>query len=64
MDPDGTIRLRLRATGGHAMVGDAELAYPPDHPGYQAILKHLGGIQAGQEVPVPPWERHLPIRGA
>lgn len=56
MDTDGTIRLRLRAAGSQGMVGDAEFTYPPGHPNYQAILKHIGGLHPGQEVAVPPWE--------
>ncbi len=56
MDPDGTIHLQLRSMGDQGIVGDAEFIYPPGHPDYQAILKHLGGLQAGKEVAIPPWE--------
>lgn len=56
MEADGTIRLRLRAQGDKGLVGDAEFKYPPGHADYQRILKHVGGLQVGQEKPVPPWE--------
>ena len=56
MTADGTIRLCLRVTGEGGRIGDAEFTYPPQHPEYQRILKHLGGLQVGQEKPVPPWK--------
>lgn len=56
MEEDGTIRLQLRATGDGGLLGDAEFLYPPGHPQYDSILQHVGGLQAGQEKPVPPWE--------
>jgi len=53
--PDGTIELHLRAEGAGGLVGDATLRYPKGHAQYQQILKHLGGLQPGQDKPVPPW---------
>jgi hypothetical protein len=56
MRPDGTIDLQLRAydpkTGA---IGDGLLVYPPGHPDYQDVLKHLGGLKPGEQKPVPPW---------
>ncbi|MBZ5516641.1 MAG: WG repeat-containing protein [Acidobacteriia bacterium] len=55
MEADGTIVLRLRAEGPGGMVGDGLLRYPPDHPRYQEVLRHLGGLRKGETKPVPPW---------
>ena len=55
MEPDGTIVLRLRATGPNA-VGEALMRYPPDNPRYNAIRDHLPGLAPGVHVPVPPFE--------
>lgn len=48
------IVLQLRAVSG-PILGDAELVYPPDHPQYAEVMKHLGGIAPGQEKAVAPW---------
>jgi len=56
MRPDGTIELLLRATsqpGGP--VGHGLLEYPPGHPRYQEVLRHLGGLKPGEAKNVPPW---------
>ena len=54
MATDGTIILDLVArTGGAA--GQGQLTYPPGHPRYDAILRHLGGLRPGEEKPVPPF---------
>lgn len=55
MEDDGTILLLLRAETPGGAVGDALLRYPPRHPQYDEILRHLGGLEKGQEKPVPPW---------
>lgn len=55
MQPDGTILLQLRAEGPDGLEGDALLTYPPTHPDYESVLKHLGGLAPGQSKPVPPW---------
>ncbi len=54
MLPDGTIVLDLRAETGGA-TGDAQFRYPKEHPQYREILEHVGGLEPGQEKPVPPW---------
>lgn len=51
---DGTVVLDLVASGLGA-IGDARLTYPPGHPEYQAILRHLGGLQPGEIKPVRPF---------
>jgi hypothetical protein len=56
MRPDGTIELQLRATsppGGP--VGHRLFEFPPDHPRYQEVLRHLGGLKPGEVKSVPPW---------
>ncbi len=54
MEPDGTIILRLRATGPDA-VGEAVSRYTPDNPHYKAIRDHLPNLKPGDRVPVPPF---------
>ena len=56
MTEDGTIVLDLRAVSPQGQVGIGRLSYPPSHPQYQEILKHIGGIKPGENKPVPPWE--------
>ena len=55
MMPDGTIVLRLRATGPGGMVGDGVLTYPPSDSHYAEILQHLGGMNPGETKSVRPW---------
>jgi hypothetical protein len=55
MAPDGTITLQLRATGPGGAVGDGLFRYPPWHPQYEAILRHLGGLRPGETRPVRPF---------
>lgn len=56
MKPDGTIILDLRAEGP-GITGDARFVYPPTHDQYQSVLAHLGGLNPGEEKPVPPWKQ-------
>jgi hypothetical protein len=56
MEADGTLVLTLRAEGAGGVIGDAQFVYPLDHPQYRDILRHLGGLEPGQEKPVPSWE--------
>ena len=55
MKTDGTIVSQLRAEGKQGMIGDALVEYPPSHPQYVSVLKHLGGLLLGESKPVPPW---------
>ena len=55
IEEDGTIVLQLRAEGPTGLNGDALLRYPPGHPDYNNILRHLGGLKKGEIKQVPPW---------
>jgi hypothetical protein len=55
MRPDGTIELHLRAAGPSGIVGHGLFEYPPMHPQYADVLKHLGGLRPGEVKNVPPW---------
>jgi len=55
MEPDGTIKLKLRAVGPAGIKGDGLLSYPANHEQYQSILDHIGPLQPGETVPVLPW---------
>lgn len=54
MEPDGTIVLDLIARTGGA-TGHARIAYPPGHPDYAMMLRHLGGLRPGEVKPVAPF---------
>lgn len=56
MLPDGTIVLDLRAEAPGSTVGRGRVTYPPGHPEYAAVLRHLGGLRPGEVKPVPPWD--------
>ncbi len=55
MRADRAIVLRLRAESGTGAIGDAQTIYLPGDPQYDEILRHVGGLQVGEEKPVPPW---------
>jgi hypothetical protein len=55
MEEDGTIILELRAEGPKGLTGDALLRYPPGHPEYSDVLRHLGGLKKAEIKQVPPW---------
>lgn len=55
MNSDGAIVARLRAEGPRGAVGDAVVVVKPGQPGYDEWLTHLGGLQPGEEKPVPAW---------
>lgn len=55
MEADGSIRMNLRAESPSGLVGHAFAEYPPEHPEYKEILKHLGPMQPGDRRPVPAW---------
>lgn len=54
MQADGTIILDLMARQD-GTIGHGRLIYPPDHPDYEMILRHLGGLRPGESKPVPPF---------
>lgn len=55
MEDDGTLVMRLRATGPGGMIGTGTLTYKPDHPNYAEVLQHIGPIQPGENKPVLPF---------
>mgnify|MGYP006905784716 CR=1 FL=1 len=55
MEEDGTIILDLQATGEKGEKGIGRLVYPPSHEKYDFILDHIGGINPGENKPVPPF---------
>ncbi len=55
MTADSTVILDLRAEGSGGVVGHGRFVYPPDHPRYQEVLDHLGGLRPGESKFVPPW---------
>lgn len=56
MQHDRTIVLMLRARDDDgSFQGEARLVYPPEHPQYDEILLHIGGIEPGETKSVPPW---------
>ena len=54
MSAEGVITLRIRSLPP-GPIAEGEFHYPPDHPRYDAIKKHLGGIAPGESKPVRPW---------
>lgn len=51
---DRTIVLNLRAETGGA-IGHAEFRYKKDDPKYAEILRHIGGLEPGEEKIVLPF---------
>lgn len=55
-EPDGTLVLWLLAESEDvSIVGHGELRYPPSHPDYDLVLRHLGPIPPGGQVLVRPF---------
>src|SRR5262245_35514880 len=52
---DHTIVLELRADFSSGRMAEGRFIYPPSHPQYLEILKHLGGLEPKQSKPVPPF---------
>ena len=52
--PDGTLRLMLWAEAD-GVRGEAMMVIPPDHKDYAMFVAHLGGIQPGENKPIPPF---------
>jgi len=55
MEADGTLVLNLNASLEGKVVGHGYFRYPPDHPKYEDVLRHVGPIKPGEEKPVRPW---------
>ena len=56
LEPDGTIKLHLRATADGGITGTGVLSYSPVHAQYKEILEHVGPLKPGERVPVRPWD--------
>lgn len=56
MEKDGTLVLRLRASGEGGLTGHGTLEYKTDHPNYEEVLDHVGPIKPGETKPVAPWD--------
>ena len=62
MQDDGSLILRLRATGGPCasgepvdVVGSATIIYACNDPAYDQILEHVKPIRPGETKMVAPW---------
>lgn len=55
MEEDGTIVLKLIASGPDGLIGHGTLSYGREHEQYQEILQHVGPLKPGQNKPVSPW---------
>jgi hypothetical protein len=56
MSSDLTIHLQLWRKDDKGAIAEGVFNYKPDHPRYQEILRHVGGLAPGQSKPVPPFE--------
>lgn len=54
MEDDGTIIMVLHMWA-NGVFADGEASYGKEHPQYQEILAHVGGLTPGQMKTVPPW---------
>ena len=55
MEADGTLVLNLNAALDGKAVGHGYFRYPPGHPEYEEVLRHVGPIKPGASKPVRPW---------
>jgi hypothetical protein len=53
MSADGIVALRLRSLW-YPPISEHRFLYAPGDPQYDAIKRHIGGIEPGQSKPVPP----------
>lgn len=54
MSNDRVVTLRLRSAN-LGMIAEGVFSYKPGDPKYEEIIAHLGGIEPGQQKPVPPF---------
>jgi hypothetical protein len=55
MTPDGTVHLDMFAPIPGGGRGFGRMSYAPDHPQYQYVLDHLGGLKPGEQKAVRPF---------
>ncbi|MFN0182393.1 MAG: hypothetical protein ACKVQR_01110 [Aquabacterium sp.] len=55
MQPDGTLRMQLRAVADDGTIGEMLMIVKPGEEGYDGYVQHLGGIQPGQHKSIPPF---------
>ena len=55
METDGALVFTLHATTPEGGRGQALFRYPPDHPQYREMLRHVAPIEPGEEKLVQPW---------
>jgi hypothetical protein len=55
MTPDGTVHLDLFAPIPGGGRGFGRVSYGPEHPQYQYVLDHLGGLKPGEQKAVRPF---------
>jgi len=62
MEADGTLVLNLNATLNGKTVGHGYFRYPPGHPEYEEVLRHVDPIKPGESKPVRPWPETSGVR--
>jgi len=55
--PDGTIVLQRRRESTVGSIAEGQFEYPPGHPQYLQIARHIGPIPDNGTVPVHPFDR-------
>lgn len=55
MQEDGSLTLHLRLTNDGREIDDTIL-YKTTDRGYDNVLRHLGGLRAGERKPFRPWK--------
>jgi hypothetical protein len=54
MEDDGSLTLHLRLTSDGKEIDDT-IFYKTTDRGYDSVLRHLGGMRAGDSKPFRPW---------
>lgn len=55
MSADGTLTLYLRSESNGGPIAETVISYKPGDQKYDETIAHIGGIRAGEEKPIPPW---------
>jgi tetratricopeptide (TPR) repeat protein len=56
IEPDGTIKLQLRAVSP-GLIGEGTDTISPNDPTYKETLMHLGPLKPGDQKFIPAWEK-------